>query len=58
MPSRTSAIAVPPLAAKEEPSLAARHRVAEPLPASPMPPAPSADIAADINDTEIVMQFG
>jgi len=52
------AVDVLPLAAKEETSPITDPVIAESLPASPLPPAPSADIAADIKDNEIVMQFG
>ena len=49
---------VPSLAAKEKTPSPPVEPVIEPLPASPVPPAPAMEIAAEVKDAEVVMSFG
>lgn len=46
------------LAAKEETPSPIVEQNTEPLPASPVPPAPGGDIAAEVKESEVVMVFG
>ncbi len=46
------------LAAPEKTPSPPVEPVTEPLPASPVPPAPGGDIAAEVKDAEVVMSFG
>jgi DNA primase catalytic core len=49
---------VPSLAAKEEiPSTPIVASIIDPLPASPVPPAPAMEIAAEVKESEVVMVF-
>jgi len=53
------AAAIEPAAAIEAaPPLAAKEEFLEPLPASPVPPAPPPEVAAQVKDAEVVMSFG
>ncbi len=47
-----------PAASSLAPDLAAKEEVPEPLPATPVPPAPSADVEAQVKESEVVLVFG
>lgn len=58
VPAQSPASDVPSLAAKEKTPSPIVERNADPLPASPVPPAPGGDIAAEVKDSEVVLVFG
>jgi DNA primase catalytic core len=57
-PVRSPAVESPPLAAPEKTPSPIVEQNADPLPAAAVPPAPGGDIAAEVKDAEVVMNFG